>query len=130
MSDTPFWVIPAITAASSLMGTVVGGVVGYWNSTRMHERTTAAEEARIRNTLLHESAIAFITGIAKLDKGHLVLERITQQWGPATAIVLSPDTDDEDALKVARRIYPSIEAGGGRLRMLLSLARETGVLDY
>ena len=30
MANTPVWVIPAMTAASSLMGTVVGGLVGYW----------------------------------------------------------------------------------------------------
>ena len=129
MADTPFWVIPAITAASSLMGTVVGGVVGYWNSTRMHERTTATEESRSRNALLRESAMEFITGIEKLDVGQAALERINRQWGPAAARALSPEADDEGTLEAAREIYPAIEAGGSRLQILLRLTRETGVLD-
>lgn len=128
MADTPFWVMPAITAASSLMGTVVGGLVGYWTSTRMHERTSAAEESRSRNTLLREGAIAFITGIEKL-KASTALERIAQRWGPAAALVMSPETNDEEALAAARGIYPGIEAGGGRMRILMQLAKETGVLD-
>ena len=129
MADTPFWVMPAITAASSLMGTVVGGIVGYWNSTRMHERTNAAEESRSRNMLLREGAMAFITGIEKLDVGPAALERITQRWGPAAARVLSPEADDEGVLEAAREIYPAIEGGGGRLQILLRLTKETGVLD-
>jgi hypothetical protein len=128
MADTPVWVIPAMTAASSLLGTVVGGLVGYWTSTQMHERTSAAEESRSRNTLLREGAIAFITGIEKLKAG-TALERIAQRWGPAAALVMSPETDDEEALEAARRIYPGIEAGGGRMRILMQLAKETGVLD-
>jgi hypothetical protein len=129
MADTPFWVMPAITAASSLMGTVVGGIVGYWNSTRMHERTNAAEESRSRNTLLREGAMAFITGIEKLDVGPAALERIAQRWGPAAATVISPETDDRALLEAAREIYPAIEAGGGRMQILVRLVRETGVLD-
>jgi hypothetical protein len=129
MADTPFWVMPAITAASSLMGTVVGGIVGYWNSTRMHERTNAAEESRSRNMLLREGAMAFITGIEKLDVGPAALERIAQRWGPAAATVISPETDDRALLEAAREIYPAIEAGGGRMQILVRLVRETGVLD-
>lgn len=129
MADTPFWVMPAITAASSLMGTVVGGIVGYWNSTRMHERTNAAEESRSRNALLREGAMAFITGIEKLDVGPAALERIAQRWGPAAATVISPETDDRALLEAAREIYPAIEAGGGRMQILVRLIRETGVLD-
>ena len=110
------------------MGTVVGGLVGYWTSTKMHERTSAAEESRSRNTLPREGAIAFITGIEKLKAG-TALERIAQRWGPAAALVMSPETDDEEALEAARRIYPGIEAGGGRMRILMQLAKETGVLD-
>ena len=128
MANTPVWVIPAMTAASSLMGTVVGGLVGYWTSTRMHERTSAAEESRSRNTLLREGAIEFITGIEKL-KASTALERIAQRWGPAGALVMSPETNDEEALAAARGIYPGIEAVGGLMRILMQLAKETGVLD-
>ena len=129
MSDTPFWVIPAITAASSLMGTVVGGLVGYWSSTRMHDRTIATEELRSRNTQLRDGAMTFITGIEKIDVGPAALERIVQRWGSAAGRLLSPETDDAGVLEAAREGYPAIDAGGGRLQILLRLTRETGVLD-
>ena len=129
MDDTSSWVIPALTAASSLLGTVVGGLVGYWTSKKMHERTAAVDEVRSRNTMLREGAIAFIGGIEKLDVGPAALERVSQRWGPAAARVLSPETDDRELLEAAREIYPAIEAGGGRMQILVRLIRETGVLD-
>jgi hypothetical protein len=129
VADTSSWVIPALTAASSLLGTVVGGLVGYWTSKKMHERTAAVDEVRSRNTMLREGAIAFITGIEKLDVGPAALERVSQRWGPAAARVLSPETDDRELLEAAREIYPAIEAGGGRMQILVRLIKETGVLD-
>ena len=129
MDDTSSWVIPALTAASSLLGTVVGGLVGYWTSKKMHERTAAVDEVRSRNTMLREGAIAFIGGIEKLDVGPAALERVSQRWGPAAARVLSPETDDRELLEAAREIYPAIEAGGGRMQILVRLIKETGVLD-
>jgi hypothetical protein len=129
VADTSSWVIPALTAASSLLGTVVGGLVGYWTSKKMHERTAAVDEVRSRNTMLREGAIAFIGGIEKLDVGPAALERVSQRWGPAAARVLSPETDDRELLEAAREIYPAIEAGGGRMQILVRLIRETGVLD-
>ena len=129
MDDTSSWIIPALTAASSLLGTVVGGLVGYWTSKKMHERTSAVDEERSRNTMLREGAMAFIGGIEKLDVGPAALERVSQRWGPAAARVLSPETDDRQLLEAAREIYPAIEAGGGRMQILVQLIRETGVLD-
>jgi hypothetical protein len=129
VDDTSSWVIPALTAASSLLGTVVGGLVGYWTSKKMHERTAAVDEVRSRNTMLREGAIAFIGGIEKLDVGPAALERVSQRWGPAAARVLSPETDDRELLEAAREIYPAIEAGGGRMQILVRLIKETGVLD-
>jgi len=129
VADTSSWVIPALTAASSLLGTVVGGLVGYWTSKKMHERTAAVDEARSRNTMLREGAMAFIAGIEKLDVGPAALERVAQRWGPAAARVLSPETDGRELLEAAREIYPAIEAGGGRMQILVRLIRETGVLD-
>ena len=95
----------------------------------MHERTAAVDEVRSRNTMLREGAIAFIGGIEKLDVGPAALERVSQRWGPAAARVLSPETDDRELLEAAREIYPAIEAGGGRMQILVRLIRETGVLD-
>ena len=129
MADTPVWVSPAMTAASSLLGTVVGGLVGYWTSKKMHERTAAVDEVRSRNTMLREGAIAFIGGIEKLDVGSAATERIAQRWGPAAARVLTPGADEGTVLEAAREIYPAIEAGGGPMQIMLRLAKETGVLD-
>jgi len=129
VADTSSWVIPALTAASSLLGTVVGGLVGYWTSKKMHERTSAVDEERSRNAMLREGAMAFIGGIEKLDVGPAALERVSERWGPAAASVLSPETDDRQLLEAAREIYPAIEAGGGRMQILVRLIRETGVLD-
>jgi hypothetical protein len=129
VADTSSWIIPALTAASSLLGTVVGGLVGYWTSKKMHERTSAVDEVRSRNAMLREGAMAFIGGIEKLDVGPAALERVSQRWGPAAARVLSPETDDRQLLEAAREIYPAIEAGGGRMQILVQLIRETGVLD-
>lgn len=129
MADTSSWIIPALTAASSLLGTVVGGLVGYWTSKKMHERTSAVDEERSRNAMLREGAMAFIGGIEKLDVGPAALERVSQRWGPAAARVLSPEIDDRQLLEAAREIYPAIEAGGGRMQILVQLIRETGVLD-
>lgn len=128
MADNQVWVIPAITASASLLGTIVGGLVAYWTSKRMHERTTAVEERRRQNTLLREGAIQFISGIAHMTVGAAGLERISQQWGPQAARLVEARTEDE-LLAVAREIDPDIEAGGERMEILLRLFRQTGVLD-
>ena len=118
-----------ITAASGLLGTLIGGLVGYWSSAKMHDRTIATEESRQRNAHLREGAMAFISGIQKLDVGPAALERVSQRWGPAAATVISPETDDRALLAAAREIYPAIDAGGSRMQILVRLIRETGVLD-
>lgn len=118
-----------ITAASGLLGTLIGGLVGYWSSSKMHDRTIATEDLRHRHTQLREGAMVFISGIGKLDVGPAALDRVSQRWGPAAARVLSPETDDRELLEAAREIYPAIEAGGGRMKILVRLIRETGVLD-
>lgn len=129
MADAALWVIPAITASSGLLGTVVGGLVTYWSSARMHDRTTAADDSRRRHAQLHEGAVAFINGIAELQVGQEALERTARLWGPAGARVFSPETDDQGFMAAAREIYPGVEVGGGRLRVMLALAKETGVFD-
>ena len=54
MADNPVWVIPAITASASLLGTIVGGLVAYWTSKRMHERTTEVIRRVLREATGHQ----------------------------------------------------------------------------
>jgi hypothetical protein len=128
MADNPVWVIPAITASASLLGTIVGGLVAYWTSKRMHDRTTAVEELRRKNAFLREGAIQFMSGIAQMTAGGAGLERISERWGPQAARLVAAGTEDQ-LLAVAREIAPGIEAGGGRMEILLRVIRKTGVLD-
>lgn len=128
MADNPVWVIPAITASASLMGTVVGGFVAYWTSKRMHERTTAVEERRQRHQLLREGSIRFMNTMAQMSVVPVGLQRITEQWGPKAAALVAASNDDEVA-QAARSISPGLETGGGRVAVLMRLLRETGVLD-
>ena len=129
MTDTSSLISLGITASASLLGTIVGGLVGYWSSTRIHQRTTAAEESRSRNALLREGAMAFIAGIEKLEAGPAAFDRIARLWGPSGAKVLSPETDDDGVFEAARENYPGMQPGGDRLQIMLRLAKETGAFD-
>ena len=51
------WVIPAITASASLLGTMVGGIATYWTSKKTHERQSIAEEERQKFDLLRDATI-------------------------------------------------------------------------
>ena len=128
MSDSPAWVIPAITASASLLGTVVGGLVAYWTSKRMQERTTAVDELRQRHQLLREGSTRFISTMSEISVSADGLGRITEKWGPKAAALGSAVTEDE-VLAAARSIHPGIEAGGGPVAILMRLFRETGVFD-
>ena len=128
MSDTPVWVIPAITASASLLGTVVGGLVAYWTSKRMHERTNAVEELRQRHQLLREGSTRFIGTVSEISVGSSGLANITEQWGPKAAALVAARSDD-DVIEAARAIRPDLETGGGRVAILMRLLRETGVVD-
>jgi hypothetical protein len=50
MADNPVWVIPAITASASLLGTIVGGLVAYWTSST--GSSPASSQADRRETWL------------------------------------------------------------------------------
>jgi len=126
MSSDPVWFIPAITASATLLGTVVGGVATYWTSKKSHERATAADEAMQRHTLLREAAMRFVSAMSDLSKPSSGLERITQQWGPVADELVAGRTEEE-LVEVAKAIDPTIEAGEGRIGILIRLVRETGV---
>ena len=55
MTDTSGLISLGITAASGLLGTLIGGLVGYWSSSKMHDRTIATEESRQRHALLRDN---------------------------------------------------------------------------
>lgn len=128
MSDNSVWVIPAITASASLLGTVVGGLVAYWTSRRMHERTTAVEELRQRHQLLREGSTRFIGTMSEISVGSRGIERITEQWG-STFAALAAAGSDEEVVDAARAIRPELDTEGGRVAIMMRLLRESGVLD-
>jgi hypothetical protein len=128
VNESPVWVIPAITASASLLGTVVGGLVAYWTSKRMHERTTAVEELRQRHQLLREGSTRFISTMSEISVSADGLGRITEKWGPKAAALAAARSDDE-VVEAARAISPDIETGGGRVAIVMRLLRESGVLD-
>jgi hypothetical protein len=128
LSDSPVWVIPAITASASLLGTVVGGLVAYWTSRRMHERTTAVEELRQRHQLLREGSARFISTMSEISVGSRGIERITEQWGSRFAALAAARSDDE-VIDAARAIRPELDTEGGRVAIVMRLLRESGVLD-
>lgn len=128
MSNSPAWVIPAITASASLLGTIVGGLVAFWTSKKMHDRTTAVEELRQRHQLLREGAIRFVNTMAEIAVASGVLRRITEQWGPKAAALVAAGSDEEVA-RAAQAIHPDLATDGGQVAILLRLLRETGVLD-
>ncbi len=128
LSDGPVWVIPAITAAASLLGTVVGGLVAYWTSKRMHERTTAVEELRQRHQLLREGSTRFISTMSEISVGSRGIERITAEWGSQFAALAAARSDD-DVIAAARAIRPELNTEGGRVAIVMRLLRESGVLD-
>ena len=128
MSGDPAWVVPAITASASLLGTVVGGLSTHFTSKKSHDRATAAEQTTQRYTLLREAAIRFVAAMSEMSRPASGLERITQHWGPlADQLVAAPT--EEEFFKAARAIDPSVEAGEGRVAILIRLMREAGVYD-
>lgn len=128
MSSDPVWVIPAITASASLLGTMVGGLATYWTSKTSHDRATAAQEATQRYTLLRQAALRFVAAMSEMSGPGPGLERMTQQWGPVANLLRAARTEEEFA-EAARAIDPTIEAGEGRVGVLIRLVRKTGVYD-
>lgn len=128
VSGDPAWVVPAITASASLVGTVVGGLATYVTSKRSHERATVAERTMQRNTLLRQSAMRFVAAIADMSRPASGSERITQQWGPVADELLAARSEEE-LVRAAKAIDPSIEAGEGRVAILIRLIRQTGIYE-
>ena len=76
------WVIPAISASASLLGTAVGGFSAYWTSKKSFERAQMSEQVAERNALLRQAAIRFITAITDMPAESAGLMRTTERIGP------------------------------------------------
>jgi hypothetical protein len=121
----PDWVIPAINASASLLGTIVGGLAAYWTSKKTHDRQTAAEEERQKYTLLREAAIRFVTAMTDISVANVGIKEISREWG-AVADQLASARTEQDLLDIAKQVDPTIQPGLSRINTLLRLVRLTG----
>lgn len=128
MSGQSTWVIPAISASASLLGTLVGGLTAYWTSKKSFERQLASEQSNQRNNLLRESAVRFITAITDTPVMGSGVSAAASQWGPVVEELAAADTD-RDFVAVAQKIAPEIPPESRREAALVELMRSTGSFD-
>lgn len=122
------WVIPAISAGASLLGTLVGGFSTYWTSKKSFERSLASEQSQQRNTLIREAAVRFISSVTETPLLATSLARIETEWKPAAA-QLAAATTDEEFMAAAAAIDPGIPPDLDRPAKLIHLMRTSGVFD-
>ena len=127
MSGEAVWVIPAITASASLLGTAVGGFSAYWTSKRSFERIQIAEQAAERNTLLRQAATRFITAITEMPAASPG-SRMTERIAPVVQRMSQAQSDEEFAA-IARDFDPSIPPDADGVAIIMHLLRSTGTLD-
>ena len=128
MSGGPDWVIPAITASASLLGTIVGGFATYWTSKKTYDRQAAAEEERQKYTLLREAAIRFVAAMTDISVPSADLNQISREWATVADQLASARTEEE-LIDIAKQVDPTIHPGLSRLNILLRLVRLTGLED-
>lgn len=128
MSGGPDWVIPAITASASLLGTIVGGLAAYWTSKKAHARQTAAEDERQKYTLLREAAIRFVAAMTDISVANAGLKQISREWA-TVADQLAGARTEQELIDIAAQVDPTIQPGISRLNTLLRLVRLTGLLE-
>lgn len=128
MSGQSSWLIPAISAGASLLGTLVGGVTTYWSSKKSFERQLASEQSNQRNTLLREAAVRFITAITDTPVIGSGVAMASAQWGPVLGQLAAAESD-RDFVAVARTIVPAIPPESHREEALVELMRSTGAFD-
>ena len=71
------WVIPAITASASLLGTVVGGLATYWTSKKNYERQSVADDERLKYDLLRDATIRFVAAMTEISVAGAGLKEIS-----------------------------------------------------
>lgn len=122
------WVIPAITASASLLGTVVGGLATYWTAKRTHERQSVNDEERLKFDLLRDATIRFVTAMTEISVANAGLKAISTEWADVTHRLAHAETHDE-LLGMAREIDPSIPDNLTRLAVMFRVVRVTGLLE-
>ncbi len=70
----------------------------------------------------------FVAAMSEMSSPASGLERITDQWGPLADQLVAAGTEEE-LVRIAKAIDPTIEASEGRVGILVRLVRETGVYD-
>jgi len=128
MAGQSGWVIPAISAGASLIGTLVGGLSTYWTSKKSFERSLTSEQSAQRNNQLRDAAIRFVAAVADRPVVQSGLIRMAEEWGPLTGRLAAAETD-RDFLELARTIDQSIPAGATREEALVGLMRSTGFFE-
>lgn len=88
------WVIPAITASASLLGTMVGGIATYWTSKKTHERQSIAEEERQKFDLLRDATIRFVSAMTEISVASAGLKEISAEWAEVTQRLAHADIAD------------------------------------
>lgn len=122
------WVIPAITASASLLGTMVGGIATYWTSKKTHERQSVAEEERQKFDLLRDATIRFVSAMTEISVAGAGLKAISAEWTEVTQRLAHAENRD-DLLTMARDVDPTIPENLDRLAVLFRVVRATGVLE-
>ncbi len=114
---------------------MVGAVATYWTSKKAHERESkrqererAAETERRQSTLLRESAIRFVATMTDISVASVVRTKISREWGEVADDLASARTEQELA-DVAKQLDPTAEPGVGRLNILFSLVRASGLFE-
>lgn len=135
MTGQASWVIPAITAAASLLGAMVGAIATYWTSKKAHERESkrqererAADNERQQSALLREAAIRFVSTMTEISVASVGIAQISRQWGEVADQLANARTEQELA-DVAKQLDATIEPGVGQLNILFRLVRITGLLE-
>jgi hypothetical protein len=122
------WVIPAITASASILGTTVGGLATYWTSKKTYERQSVAEEERQKFDLLRDSTIRFVAAMTEISVASAGLKEISAEWADVTHRLAHAE-DHDQFLAMAREIDPSIPDNLNRLAVMFRVVRVTGALE-
>jgi hypothetical protein len=137
MSGQSNWIIPAITAAASLLGAMVGAIAychlldieeGHERESRRQEREWADQKERQQSTLLREAAIRFVATMTDISVASIGLTQISREWGEVAGKLANARTEQELA-EVAQEFDPTIEPGVGQLDILFRLVRTTGLFE-